>query len=81
MNGITDSVDMNLSKIWEILEDRAPGRVQFMRSQRVGHNSAIEHHHLYITKHSQDVCIIKVNLLGLKGNWKLSHHRELIEEI
>ena len=81
LNGITDSVDMNLSKFWEILEDREPGRVQFMRSQRVGHNSATEQHHLCITKHSWDVCTIKVNLLGLKGNWKLSHHCELIEEI
>ena len=36
LNGITDSMDMNLSKLQEILKDR--GAWQSMRSERVGHD-------------------------------------------
>ena len=36
LDGITDSVDMSLSKAWEILKDRKPGVLQSMGSQRVG---------------------------------------------
>ena len=42
LDGITDSVDMNLSKLWEIVKDRKPGMLQFMGSQRVRHNLATE---------------------------------------
>ena len=38
LDGITDSVDMNLSRLWELVLDRKPGVLQSMRSQRVGHN-------------------------------------------
>ena len=38
LDGITDSVDMNLSKLPEPLKDRKPGVLQSMRSQRVGHD-------------------------------------------
>ena len=37
-DGITDSMDINLSKLREILKDRKPGVPQFMGSQRVGHD-------------------------------------------
>ena len=42
MDGITDSVDMNLSKLWEIVKDRKPGMLQFMGLQRVGLNKNIQ---------------------------------------
>ena len=42
LDGITDSVYMNLSKLREIVEDRKPGVLQFIESQRVGHNLAAE---------------------------------------
>ena len=37
-DGITDSMDMNLSKLQELLMDREPGVLQSMGSQRVGHD-------------------------------------------
>ena len=37
-DSITDSMDMNLSKLWEIVKTEKPGVLQSMGSQRVGHN-------------------------------------------
>ena len=38
----TDSVDMNLSKLWEIVKDMEAGVLQTMGSQRVRHDLATE---------------------------------------
>ena len=38
LDGITDSMDMNLSKLWELVKDGKPGVLQSMGSQRVGHD-------------------------------------------
>ena len=43
LGSITDSRDMNLSKLWETVEDRGPGVLQSMGSQRVGHEWVTEH--------------------------------------
>ena len=42
LNGITDSMDMNLSKLKKIVKDSKPGVLQFMGLQRVEHNLATE---------------------------------------
>ena len=38
LNGVTDSMDMSLSKLWEMVKDREAWCVQSTGSQRVGHN-------------------------------------------
>ena len=40
LNSITDSMDMNLSKLWETVEDRGACMLQFMELLRVGHDLA-----------------------------------------
>ena len=35
LDGITESIGMNLSKLWEMVKDRKPGVLQFMGSQEL----------------------------------------------
>ena len=42
IDSITNSMDMDLSKLQEIVKDREAWSVFVMRSQRVGHNLATE---------------------------------------
>ena len=42
LGNITDSMDMNLSKLWEIVKDRGAWYAAVLGVQRVGHNLATE---------------------------------------
>ena len=38
MDGITDMMDMSLSKLWDLMMDRTPGMLQSLGSERVRHD-------------------------------------------
>ena len=42
LDGITDAMDMNLGKLWEMVRDRKVRHAAVMWSQRVGHEWATE---------------------------------------
>ena len=47
LDSITDSVDMNLSKLWEIVKDRQPGVLQSTGLQSVRHDVVTEQEYYF----------------------------------
>ena len=73
LDGITDSVDINLSKLQEIVKVREAWRLQSMGSKRVGNNLATEQQQ-QITK-TQSSC--PWNSIDLTGG-RLASVREFL---
>ena len=75
LDGITDSMDMSLSKLWELLMDREAGVLQSMGSQRV---SGLSDWTYLNDTESPLLCRyiffaeISVHLFGLLYNWIFS---------
>ena len=47
LDGITDSMDVNFSKLWEIVKDREASPAAVMGLQRVGHDLVTKQQYIH----------------------------------
>ena len=75
LDGISDSVDMSLSKLWEVLKDKEAWHATVLGLQRVGHGGVTERkqpqYNRWHTGASRHVCIFEsLQVEGwIVGNW------------
>ena len=70
LESITDSMDTNLSKLQEIVEDREPGMLQSMRSQRVWPHLGTEQQQIYIYIHQTFIeCLLSTMSIAQGRQW------------
>ena len=62
LDGVTDSKDMNLSKLWEIVRTGKPGVLQSTGLQRVGHNLVTEQQHTWFLKNAISMLLLHSNI-------------------
>ena len=48
LDGIPDSMDLSLSKLWELVKARGAGMLQSMGPQRVGHDLVTEKQNFFL---------------------------------
>ena len=70
LDSITDSMDVNLGKLQEMVRDGKPGMLQSMGSQRVRHNLAIEQQ-----RYVPEVCRQKVKHKNAKVVLKVDFNK------
>ena len=74
LEGVTDSTEMSLSKLWELVRDREAGMLQSMGSQRVGDDWATELNWTDVDPRK----IVLMNLLTEK-KWRTDTENRLLD--
>ena len=79
LDSITNSMDMNLSKLWEIAKDRGAWRAQSTGLQSIGHDSSTEQQQSkeWVAQEAENRRAEVQRFLGIKGILGGWMHRHL----